>query len=174
MGFFLSRDPYIIHLNIALYMVVSLYFGGVSNGQSVYLLRSPVKSHTKKKHRSSKLILPKRRSPGTTQRARRLDPHPRLSTGVKWRDIPPVKIGTNMASPKFPVNQSPKSLPSKKKTQIPARCRSFSCSLWLHASQAAQLARQGCQLSPWCIEFKWILNHWPPYEQWSKDPFTWG
>ena len=34
----LSRDPYIIHLNIALQMVVSLYFGGkshVSNGQNV-------------------------------------------------------------------------------------------------------------------------------------------
>ena len=33
-----SRDPYIIHLNIALSMVVSLYFGGkshVSNGQNV-------------------------------------------------------------------------------------------------------------------------------------------
>ena len=33
-----NRDPYIIHLNIALYMVGSLYFGGkshVSNGQSV-------------------------------------------------------------------------------------------------------------------------------------------
>ena len=37
------RDPYIIHLNIALHMVVSLYFGGkshVSNGQNVSL-RSP-------------------------------------------------------------------------------------------------------------------------------------
>ena len=34
----LSRDPYIIHLNIALQLVVSLYFGGkshVSNGQHV-------------------------------------------------------------------------------------------------------------------------------------------
>ena len=33
-----SRDPYIIHLNIALEMVVSLYFGGknhVSNEQNV-------------------------------------------------------------------------------------------------------------------------------------------
>ena len=32
------RDPYIIHLNIALYMVVPLYFGGksnASNGQHV-------------------------------------------------------------------------------------------------------------------------------------------
>ena len=35
---FRNRDPYIIHLNIALQMVVSLYFGGtshVSNGQNV-------------------------------------------------------------------------------------------------------------------------------------------
>ena len=33
-----NRDPWIIHLNIALYMVVSLYFGGkshVSTGQKV-------------------------------------------------------------------------------------------------------------------------------------------
>ena len=39
-----TRDPYIIHLNIALHMVVSLYFGGkghVSNGQND-LLRSAV------------------------------------------------------------------------------------------------------------------------------------
>ena len=38
-----NTDPYIIHLNIALSMVVSLDFGGkrhVSNGQ-MYLLRSP-------------------------------------------------------------------------------------------------------------------------------------
>ena len=35
----LQRDPHVIHLNIALSMVVSLYFGGkshVSNGQNVY------------------------------------------------------------------------------------------------------------------------------------------
>ena len=41
------RDPYIIHLNIALYMVVSLYFDGkshVSNGCNIYLLRSPASS----------------------------------------------------------------------------------------------------------------------------------
>ena len=39
-----NRDPYIIHLNIALYMVISLYLGGkshVSNGCKMYLLRSP-------------------------------------------------------------------------------------------------------------------------------------
>ena len=30
-GVSFSRDPYIIHLNIALYMVVSLYFGGKSH-----------------------------------------------------------------------------------------------------------------------------------------------
>ena len=39
-----NRDPYIIHLNIALSMVVSPYFGGkshVSNGCKMYLLRSP-------------------------------------------------------------------------------------------------------------------------------------
>ena len=43
-----NRDPYIIHLNIALQMVVFLYFGGkshVSNGQ-MYLLRSPVQLGT--------------------------------------------------------------------------------------------------------------------------------
>ena len=35
-----NRDPYIVHLNIALSMVVSLYFGGkshASNGQNVSL-----------------------------------------------------------------------------------------------------------------------------------------
>ena len=44
--FTLNRDPYIIHLNIALYMVVSLYFGGKSNMfqmGKMYLLRSPAK-----------------------------------------------------------------------------------------------------------------------------------
>ena len=38
------RDPYIIHLNIALYMAGSLYLGGKSqvlNGCKMYLLRSP-------------------------------------------------------------------------------------------------------------------------------------
>ena len=45
-GLSLNRDPYIIHLNIALEIVISFYFGGkscVSNGCKMYLLRSPAK-----------------------------------------------------------------------------------------------------------------------------------
>ena len=41
-----KEDPYIIHLNIALFMVASLHFGGkshVSNGCKMYLVRNPGK-----------------------------------------------------------------------------------------------------------------------------------
>ena len=49
-------DPYIVHLNIALEMVASSYFGGkshVSNGCNMHLFRSPVLKGSQKETRIS-------------------------------------------------------------------------------------------------------------------------